>query len=150
MLRRFLICAALASVPAFAGGFWLQVGNPDANPAARGMNAVVLVKPVGCHEPEKAKVSAVAIGIANGQRKAIPLSLRPLPDAVYAIARQWPTDGTWAVAVTGTDKTGLTTSAVMAATGTGIDRSSVKFAPHAPTEAEIAAVLEAARTLAQK
>ena len=35
----------------WAGGFYLQLGNPEANPEARKLSAALLVKAVGCHDP---------------------------------------------------------------------------------------------------
>ena len=46
----------------FAGGFWLQLGNPDANPAANKLGAVVTIKAVGCHDPAAAKAETHLIG----------------------------------------------------------------------------------------
>ena len=41
----------------FAGGFYLQLGNPEANPTASKMGAVVTIKAVGCHDPAAAKLT---------------------------------------------------------------------------------------------
>ena len=43
-----------------AGGFWLQVCNPEASPEAQKANAVVTLKVAGCHDPATAKVTARA------------------------------------------------------------------------------------------
>ena len=52
-----------------AGGFWLQLGNPEASAEARKARAVVTIKAVGCHDPATAKVTATAIGMVNGERR---------------------------------------------------------------------------------
>ena len=51
----------------FAGGFWLQLGNPDANPVANKMGAVVTIKAVGCHDPAAGfgDSQPIAIGVQN-------------------------------------------------------------------------------------
>ena len=49
----------------FAGGFWVQLGNPEANPVANKLGAVVTIKAVGCHDPAAAKVTAMAVGVVN-------------------------------------------------------------------------------------
>jgi hypothetical protein len=37
----------------------------------------------------------------NGQRRSIPVKLTPAGPGVYAITRQWPTQGTWVLAIAG-------------------------------------------------
>jgi hypothetical protein len=80
----------------FAGGFWLQVGNPEANPAAGKMGAVATIKAVGCHEP------ATAVGVVNGERRSIPLELKALGEpGTWALAQQWPSEGKWVIQLVG-------------------------------------------------
>src|ERR1035438_5184956 len=70
----------------YAGGFYLQLGNPEASPEARKLNAVVTVKSAGCVKPNESKISATAIGIVNGERREIALKLDPLSTAgMFAI-----------------------------------------------------------------
>src|ERR1700690_1242904 len=64
----------------FAGGFWLQLGNPEANAEARKNNAVVIIKATGCHDPAAAQVTANAIGIVDGKRQTIALKLIPFSE----------------------------------------------------------------------
>ena len=48
---RFILAALAATVlaaNALAGGFWLTIGNPEANSEAKAMNAAVTVMPSGC------------------------------------------------------------------------------------------------------
>src|SRR3954464_5979026 len=81
-----------------AGGFWLQVGNPDASPEARQANAVVTLKVAGCHDPASAKVTANAVGTVNGERRSIPLQLTKLSvPGMYGVAQQWPKEGKWVI-----------------------------------------------------
>lgn len=86
----------------FAGGFWLQLGNPEANPVANKMGAVVTIKAVGCHDPAVAKVTATAVGVVNGERRSIPLELKPLGEpGSYALSQQWPKEGKWVIQLVG-------------------------------------------------
>jgi len=81
-----------------AGGFWLQVGNPEASAAARNANAAVTLKVAGCHDPATAKVKAYAVGSVNGERRTIPLQLTKLDaPGMYGIAQQWPSEGKWVI-----------------------------------------------------
>ena len=81
MPKTIVIATPVAAVLAlagqlFAGGFWLQLGNPEASAEARKVNAVVTIKATGCHDPALAKVTATAIGMVDGQRRSIPLHAR--------------------------------------------------------------------------
>ena len=72
MRRTILTIAGVALAAAgqlMAGGFWLQLGNPEASAEARKANAVVTIKAVGCHDPASAKVTATAVGMVNGERR---------------------------------------------------------------------------------
>ena len=81
-----------------AGGFYLQVGNPEASARAAKMGAAVTVKVAGCHDPASAKVTANAIGTVNGERRTIPLELKPLGEpGFYALTQQWPKEGKWVI-----------------------------------------------------
>src|ERR1017187_3854033 len=62
----------------FAGGFFLQLGNPEASAEARKNNAVVTIKATGCHDPATAQLTATALGMVNGHRQSIPLTITKL------------------------------------------------------------------------
>lgn len=79
-----------------AGGFQLRVEVPQDD-----SDAVLLVRTYRCHQPEKAKVSGTAEGIVEGQRVSVPVQLQPVKKGVYAVAQQWPTEGTWVLAFSG-------------------------------------------------
>ena len=98
-MRKTIVTLMLACAgQMFAGGFWLQVGNPEANAAAGKMGAVVTIKAVGCHDPATAKVTATAVGVVNGERRTIPLELKPLAEpGAYALSQQWPREGKWVI-----------------------------------------------------
>src|ERR1035438_3549963 len=126
----------------FAGGFWLQVGNPEANPAAGKMGAVMTIKAVGCHDPATAKVTATAVGMVNGERRAIPLELKPLGEpGVYALAQQWPKEGKWVIQLVGRNGEQFTNTLIGAGTG-GIDRLHAKLDMKAFAVADVEAMLK--------
>src|SRR5262245_58292397 len=100
-MRKVIVSAALAT-QLFAGGFYLQLGNPEASIEARKAGAVLTIKATGCGEPEKAKITATAIGMVSGQRQEIPLKVAPLSEpGMFALTQQWPKEGRWVIEVQG-------------------------------------------------
>src|SRR4051794_986768 len=86
----------------FAGGFYLTLGNPEASPLARKLNAVLTIQASGCHDPASAAITATAIGMVKGERREIPLKLEKMPTpGMYALAQQWPNEGRWVIKLTG-------------------------------------------------
>jgi hypothetical protein len=126
----------------FAGGFWLQVGNPDANPAAGKMGAVVTIQAVGCHNPATAKVTATAVGVVNGERRTIPLELKPLGEpGAYALSQQWPREGKWVIQLVGRNDELFTNTMVSAGPG-GIDRVHARLDMKAFAASDVEAMLK--------
>jgi len=121
----------------FAGGFYLQMGNPEASPEAKKLNAVVTIKAAGCHDPGLAKVKATAIGVVNGDRREIPLKVEALSTpGMFALTQQWPKEGRWVIRVEAENGTMFTTS-LLKAGPEGVDRYHDR-AEHRPfTAAEI-------------
>lgn len=135
-MRKTLILALAA--PLFAGGFFLQLGNPDASPEARKANAVVVIKATGCHNPANAQVTAVAIGA----EKRIPLNLTRLSEpGTFALAQQWPKEGKWVIEITGHNGEQFTNTLIPAGPN-GLDRLHAKFAMTAFARSEIDSLLE--------
>lgn len=143
-MTKWLISAAgLLALPLvlFGGGFWLQLGNPQASPEATALKAVLTVQPVGCHEPEKAKVTATAVGVVNGKRQTIPLKLIALSTpATYALTQQWPAEGKWAIQLVAV-KDDAITSAIATAGPNGVDRTKAKFFKGEPEAQQLEAAL---------
>jgi len=143
VLRLGLAAVVVAGAQwALAGGFFLTIGNPVAANAPQAKGAVLVVRPDGCHEPAKARISGTAEGIVNGARRSVPLKLTALPTTgVYAVNREWPAEGAWVVNLTGV-YLGATTSAVVPIGPKGFMRESSKFMPRAASEVEITAALK--------
>lgn len=100
-----LLLLAAGAVQAMLGGFGVSTYLPKpGDPRTKG--ALLMVQPIGCHGPGSA-VTARAEGLVNGVRRSIPLKLIPVPmeqdsdqpDA-YMLKREWPSDGTWVLAIT--------------------------------------------------
>ena len=142
-MKKTLVALMLACAgQMFAGGFYLQLGNPEANPTASKMGAVVTIKAVGCHDPAAAKLTATAIGMVKGERRSIPLELKPLGEpGAYALSQQWPKEGKWVIQVVGKNDEQFTNT-LIAAGPAGIDRLHAKGDMKAFAPAEIDAMLK--------
>jgi hypothetical protein len=129
-----------AAVQLLAGGLFVMLGNPDASAEARAHNAVLTLKLAGCHEPEKATITATAIRIVAGKRETIPLKLIALSEpGSYAVTRQWPESERWVLQFVATDNARVTSTLVAAGPG-GIDRHNAKMAMQPPAEADLLAL----------
>ena len=104
MFRRMIVklgvyglCCALTftfTVPiALAGGFYIAVEAPTSSTDPQLKDAILLVRPYGCHKPTDAAMSATAEGLVDGRRHSIPLQLRLASTGVYAGERQRPAAG---------------------------------------------------------
>jgi hypothetical protein len=110
----------------WAGGFWLQLGNPEASPEALKAKAVLVIKAVGCHDPATANVEARAIGMVDGRRQTIPLKVTKLQGVgMFALAEQWPKAGRWVIELVGTNGEQFTNTLVIAGPK-GVDRLNAK------------------------
>ena len=131
MRKTIVIAMPVAAVLAlagqlFAGGFWLQLGNPDASAEARKVNAVVTIKATGCHDPAAARVTATAIGMVDGQRRSIALKLDKLSEpGAYALSQQWPKEGKWVIELVGRNDEQFTNT-LLTAGPQGVDRLHAK------------------------
>ena len=95
----FVIVLAWAVV-ALAGGFWITVDAPSKTDAQM-KDAVLIVRPDGCQRPSDANLTGTAEGLVNGQRRSIPLQFTATSKGVYLVKQQWPAQGVWVVAITG-------------------------------------------------
>jgi len=136
------VAAALALAgQLFAGGFYLVLGNPDASPEARKLNAVLTIKADGCHDPTGAKLTATAFGIVNGERREIPLKLDALTSpGMFALAQQWPAEGRWVIRLVARNGEQFTNSLVTAGPN-GVDRFHDKADHREFTAADVDAML---------
>jgi hypothetical protein len=134
---------ALASATAlWAGGLFVVLGNPEANPEARGEKAVLTLQLAGCNEPQNAVVTGVAISVTGGREQSIPLQLKALAKrGTYAITRQWPDQGRWVLEFIAKDQGRVTSTLVVAGSG-GIERQAAKMEMREPARSEVLAMLE--------
>jgi hypothetical protein len=143
MRNTFTLLAPLAlAAQLFAGGFYLQIGNPEASKEAQQAGAVLTVKAWGCHDPAMAKVTATAIGVVNGQRREMPLKMVPLSSpGMFAITQHWPTDGKWVIRLEGRNGEQFTNSLVGVTAG-GVDRGRFREDMHQFSPADVEAMLK--------
>ena len=133
--------AVLAAANLMAGGFWLQLGNPEANAEARQAHAVLTIQAAGCHDPASAKVTATAVGVVHGERRTIPLNLTPLArPGFYALAQQWPKEGKWVLHLEAHSDSAVTSTLVTAGPE-GIDRLHAKSEMRAFAGGDVDAML---------
>lgn len=94
--------ALLAVAPtALAGGFQLSVETPGASSDPQLKDAALIVRTFGCHTPADAGITAIAEGLVDGKRQSVKLDLEPSATGVYAIKKQWPSQGAWVVNISG-------------------------------------------------
>jgi hypothetical protein len=142
-VKRITIPAVLLALAGslFAGGFFVQLGNPEASPEARKLNAVATVISTGCVEPGATKISATAIGTVNGERREISLKLEPLSTpGMYALTQQWPKQGRWVIRFEATNGTRFA-STLATAGPDGVDRDHGKSGNAQFAMADIEAML---------
>ncbi len=141
-----LIALAALAAPLFAGALLLEIGNPSANPEAQSKHAVLVARITACHSPEKTTVTATAEGIVDGTRRTIPLNVIPLSTAAsFAVTRQWPEQGSWAVKMVATnpDYKNYATCVLVPMQKDAVQWAAIKHYSHVPDGAEIAAVIGA-------
>jgi hypothetical protein len=141
-MRKTIVTLILACAgQLLAGGFFLLLGNPEANPEARKLGAVLVIKAAGCHDPASATVTATAIGVVNGQRRTIPLEVKPLAGAgEFALAQQWPKEGKWVIQLAARNGEQFTNS-LIAAGPDGLDRLHPRHDMKAFSSADVDAML---------
>ena len=139
----------------FAGGFQLSVEVPSATSAHKSKDAVLFVGTYGCHKPTDATISAAAEGVVNGERRSLPLELVYESTGVYAVKQQWPSEGSWILAITG-EYNGMTSTLIVDLAAKGKVHADTRLepgnrkGPHArmiqrkPTTAEIDSAIKAA------
>jgi hypothetical protein len=129
----------------FGGSLVLQIDDPATNPEALSKHAVMVAHITACHSPEKTSVTASAEGIVDGAKKSLPLKVLPLAQpGTFAVAREWPEKGTWAVKMIASnpDYPNYSTSVVIPIRGQAPQFASVTKYAHPASEAEVAMALK--------
>jgi len=143
LLKSLFVSSAL-TVALFAGALTLQVGDPATDPEALRSHAVLVARITACNSPEKTVVTATAEGVVNGIRKTIPLKVLSLSTAgTFAVTRQWPEQGTWAIKLVATNPVyvNYVTSVVVPIHQDSAQLAAARHYYHAPTDAEVSLAL---------
>ena len=142
MRKTLLVAVAAVAGQLFAGGFFLQLGNPEANTEAKKANAVLVIQATGCHDPATATLTATAFGVVNGKRQSIPLQVTKLSGAgEFALTQQWPKDGKWVIELVGRNGEQFTNTLV-AAGSNGLDRLHAKYDMKAFSKGDVESMLD--------
>jgi hypothetical protein len=138
---KMLAPVALAA-QVFAGGFYLQIGNPEASKEAQQLGAVMTIQAAGCHDPATAKITATAIGIVNGERREVPLKVVAMSTpGMFAVTQPWPKEGKWLVRLEGRNP-GQYTNTLIGVNAGGIDRGRFREDLHQFSSADVEAMLK--------
>lgn len=93
-----LLLLTLAATLSFAGGFWIEKGNPAASKDPKAEGAYATVRAMGCHKPADAKFTALAV---NEKHETRPVELVPLSTpGMYAVKQPPFREGQWTIVVT--------------------------------------------------
>jgi len=151
MVRRLLICGAIAASTAASADFSLSIGNAFAALAPGGGAAPVVkktgnqfaVRMLNCDSSDHARLSGVAEGLVQGERSSAPVSIDAASLGIYVVS---PTGsqprGVWVVSLRATCG-GARAGALVPIGPQGFLREKVKLLPRAATKAEIDAALKA-------
>jgi hypothetical protein len=142
-----ILSKALLALPVLsllAGGLRVEVGNPAAHPEAKAQGAALVARITACQSPEKTSLTATAEGMVNGKRQTIALRAIPLSTpGTFAITREWPAEGNWAVKLVATnpDYKNYAAGVLVRMEANGFEWGGVQHFYHAPTPAEVEAAL---------
>ncbi|MCW5963727.1 MAG: hypothetical protein KIT83_06800 [Bryobacterales bacterium] len=135
-----LLCACL---PAFAGGFFIELANPSASKDPATAKAFLVARLIGCHQPEKGTIKAKAEGLVAGRRISVPVEVSPLSTSgMFAVTRTWPSEGSWVLHLTGIHPdVDVKTTTLVKVRGTSYERGSAKLMMRPATAEEISSLL---------
>jgi hypothetical protein len=143
------LAAALvvAAAPSASAGttFRLEIGPAVAGfaPGMKKKGTAFVVRGLACADAAKVRITGVAEGMLNGARRSVALQLTPLATpGAFAVLPAWPQTSDWVARLTGTCET-ATAGAVVAMRQDVFTRESSKVFDHAPSSAEVDAVLGA-------
>ena len=110
MMRRTLSFAALAmltltiaaAAPASLGPPWISIEYPPSPYDASTRDAFLLVHTFHHGTPIVAPVTGKAEGVVGGERRSVTLKFSGTSrTGVFALNKQWPSEGTWVLFITG-------------------------------------------------
>jgi hypothetical protein len=101
MLGKIALVSALLAAPA-VGPAWISIEYPVNPHDQTTRNAYLLVHCFHHSEPVACALTGSAEGIVNGDRRSVQLKFTETRrDGVYALGKQWPSDGVWTLVIRG-------------------------------------------------
>jgi len=143
VLKQSLAMAVMSVVASWAGGLFLEVGNPEANPAAKSMNATLVARVTACHDPAKAKVTASFVRSYGGELKRKQLEVTALQTpGTFAILGAVPPGSVIDIAVTSPEYENYQPRVLIRSSSHGVAWSSVRrFFSTPPTDSDVKGIL---------
>jgi len=85
---------------AWAGPAWIAVEAPALPWPDRGRDSPAFLVHLRGHVDDETHVEATAEGLVDGERRSVPVTLRPTVDPrTFAVSPSWPRRGTWTVVI---------------------------------------------------
>ena len=99
-LAAVVLAATMAMAPATMGPPWISIEYPPSPHDPTTRDAVLLVHAFRHGTPQNYPVAGKAEGIVDGKRRSIDLNFTTTSrTGVYALRKQWPSDGEWVLAI---------------------------------------------------
>ena len=158
-LSALSLSAIMAMAPAPLGPPWISIEYPPSpfDPTTR--DAFLLVHAFHHGTPMNFPVAGKAEGLVDGKRRSIDLDFtRTSRQGVFALRKQWPTEGSWVLAIDVTQEAGSKAGALVELGASGeVAKVSVPTSrqdgwqiPRAITSAEIESALRSRVSVAAK
>jgi hypothetical protein len=143
ILKRSLAMAMMSVLASWAGALILEVGNPEANPEAKSMNATLVARVTACHDPAKSKVTASFVRSDGGQLKRKQLEVAALQTpGTFAILGAVPPGSVIDLAVTNPEYPNYQPRVLIRSDSNGVEWSSIQhFFSTPPTESDVKSIL---------
>lgn len=143
ILQRSLALATISVVAAWAGALVLEIGNPEANPEARSMNAALVARVTACHDPAKSTVTASFVQYEGGGLRRTPLKVAPLRTAgTFAILGVVPPGSVIDLAVANPEYENYQPRVLIRSDSHGVQWASVRrFFSTPPNDSDVKSVL---------
>ena len=156
-LAAVILAVTMAMAPAPVGPPWISIEYPPSPHDRTTRDAFLLVHAFHHGTPMNFPVAGKAEGIVNGQRRSIALDFTTTSrQGVYALKKQWPSEGNWVLAIDVTQDGGSKAGALVEIGSSGevakvtvpTSRQDGWAIPRAITSAEVDAALRTRVALA--
>jgi hypothetical protein len=143
ILKRSLVLATMAVVAAWAGALTLEVSNPDGNPEAKSMNALLIARTTACHDPAQSKITASFVRSSGRELKRTQLKVVALQTpGTFAIVGAVPAGSVIDLAVTNPEYKNYEPRTLILSDSHGLQWASVKrFFGAPPTDSDVKNIL---------